>query len=69
MALGLARNGHDVIAAAHSWPQVTQLRAKVAKLKLDNIRAVKLDLLDTYDVAQASTWDFDVLVNGNRRIE
>ena len=62
-ALGLARNGHHVIAAAHSWPQVTQLREKVAKMNLDHIRVVKLDLLDAYDVAQTLAWDFDVLVN------
>lgn len=62
-ALGLARNGHHVIAAAHSWPQATQLREKAAGLSLDHIRVVKLDLLDTYDVAQALTWDYDVLVN------
>lgn len=62
-ALGLARAGHHVIAAAHNWPQVTQLREKIAALHLEPIRAVKLDLLDSYDVAQASTWDYDVLVN------
>ena len=61
--LGLARNGHQVIAAAHTWPQVTQLREKVAKLNLDQVRVMKLDLLDKYDVAHALTWDFDVLVN------
>ena len=27
VALGLARAGHDVIAACHIWPQVTELRA------------------------------------------
>ncbi|CAN7724404.1 MULTISPECIES: SDR family oxidoreductase [unclassified Caballeronia] len=62
-ALGLGQNGHRVIAAAHSWTQVTQLREKVAELGLDNVRVEKLDLLDTYDVANALTWDFDVLLN------
>ena len=28
-AIGLARQGHDVIAAAQSWPQVTALRKEV----------------------------------------
>jgi NAD(P)-dependent dehydrogenase (short-subunit alcohol dehydrogenase family) len=62
-ALGLARDGHHVIAAAQHWPQVTQLREKVTKLNLDHIRVVKLDLLDKYDLMGASTWDYDVLVN------
>jgi NAD(P)-dependent dehydrogenase (short-subunit alcohol dehydrogenase family) len=33
-AIGLARNGHDVIAAAQTWPQVTALRLKSKALAL-----------------------------------
>ncbi|WP_144156057.1 SDR family oxidoreductase [Paraburkholderia sp. BCC1885] len=63
VALGLGEIGHNVIAAAQSWPQVTQLREKVARLGLNTVRVEKLDLLDTYDVAHALGWDFEVLVN------
>jgi NAD(P)-dependent dehydrogenase (short-subunit alcohol dehydrogenase family) len=61
-ALGLARNGHEVIATAQSWPQVTALRGKVAELGL-SIRVEKLDLQDAYEARQAHFWDFDVLLN------
>ena len=61
-AIGLARNGHDVIATAQSWPQVTALRTKVSDLGL-TIRVEKLDLQDSYEVTQAHFWDFDVLLN------
>ncbi len=62
-AIGLAKQGHSVIAAAQSWPQVTALRTKAGALKLPGLRVEKLDLLDPYDVARTTTWQFDVLVN------
>jgi NAD(P)-dependent dehydrogenase (short-subunit alcohol dehydrogenase family) len=62
-ALELARGSHQIIAAAHTWPQVTALRAKVKALALPTLRVEKLDLLDAFDVARAHGWDFDVLVN------
>jgi short-subunit dehydrogenase len=62
-AMGIARNGHEVIAAAQTWQQVTTLRAKVDKLGLASLRVEKLDLLDPYDAKHASDWDVDVLVN------
>jgi NADP-dependent 3-hydroxy acid dehydrogenase YdfG len=62
-AIGLAQSGHEVIAAAQTWPQVTALRAKAVKLGLSSLRIEKLDLLDPYETKQAQTWDFDVLVN------
>jgi NAD(P)-dependent dehydrogenase (short-subunit alcohol dehydrogenase family) len=62
-AIGLAQKGHEVIAGALSWPQVTALRARADKEKLGNLRVEKLDLLDPYDVNQACGWDFDILVN------
>src|SRR5215470_16305275 len=52
-AIGLARNGHDVIATAQISPQVAALRAKIRTLGLANLRAEKLDLFDPYDVATA----------------
>ncbi len=62
-AIGLARNGHEVIAAAHTWPQVTAMREMAKKLGLASLRTEKLDLLDPYDVAEAVRWNYDVLVN------
>ncbi len=62
-AIGLAQNGHEVIAAAHLWPQVTALRTKIEKLGLLSLRVEKLDVLDAHDVKQAVAWDFDILVN------
>jgi NAD(P)-dependent dehydrogenase (short-subunit alcohol dehydrogenase family) len=62
-AIGLAKKGHNIIATVQISPQVTQLRAKVAQLGLKNIRVEKLDLLDPLDVANAQTWDIDILFN------
>ena len=62
-AIGMARDGHEVIAAALSWPQVTALRAKAEALALRLLRVEKLDLLEPYDVQHACSWDFDILVN------
>ena len=60
-AIGLAQNGHDVIAGVQIWPQVTSLRQKVKSLGLNNLRVEKLDLLHPYDVANALKWDIDIL--------
>src|SRR5580704_12885971 len=62
-AIGLAKQGHAVIAAAQSWPQVTALRNKADSLKLTSLRVEKLDLLDPHDTARVVDWEFDVLVN------
>lgn len=61
-AIGLAREGHQVIAGVQISPQVTALRQKVKDLGLEkNIRVEKLDILDSYDVEYALTWDIDIL--------
>lgn len=62
-AIGLARDNHEVIAAAQSWPQVTALRNKARELGLKTLTVEKLDLLDRFDTARAAAWDFDILVN------
>ena len=62
-AIGLAQNGHDVIAGAQIWPQVTSLRQKAKSLGLNNLRVEKFDLLDPYEVANALKWDIDILFN------
>jgi NAD(P)-dependent dehydrogenase (short-subunit alcohol dehydrogenase family) len=62
-AIGMAKNGHDIIATVHVSSQVTPLREEVKALGLDRIRVERLDLLDPYDIAHAQSWDFDVLWN------
>ena len=60
-AIGMARNGHTVIATAQISPQVAALRGKVRDLGLKNLHVEKLDLFDSYDMATALKWDIDVL--------
>jgi short-subunit dehydrogenase len=62
-AFGLAKAGHDVIIGAQIWPQVTQLRQKAKALGLIQLRVEKLDILDPYDIQNATKWDVDILVN------
>ena len=62
VALGLARAGHDVIAACHIWPQVTELRAAAKAEGLD-LRVIKLDVLSEIDRNHALALDFEVLFN------
>lgn len=62
-ALGMAKNGHSVIATAQASSQVTPLREEAQKLGLNSFRVERLDLTDPYDIAQALTWDIDVLWN------
>jgi len=62
-AIGMAKNGHNVIATAHVASQVTPLREEAKALGLSNLRVERLDLTDPYDMAYAQTWDVDVLWN------
>ncbi|CAN7517001.1 MULTISPECIES: SDR family oxidoreductase [unclassified Variovorax] len=62
-AIGMAKNGHYVIATTHVSSQVMPLRQKAKELRLTNLRVERLDLTDQYDIRQAQSWDFDVLWN------
>ena len=62
-AIGMARNGHAIIATTQVSSQVTPLREEAAALGLKNFRVERLDLTDHYDIQQAQGWDFDVLWN------
>ena len=63
-AVGLAKAGHQVIATAQIWPQVTELRRHVAELGLqDHIVVDKLDVLDVRDMQTAVAWEFDTFVS------
>ncbi len=60
-ALGLAKAGHEVIAAAESWPGVRSLRAEAEDAGV-TLTAIKLNLLDEIDLGHAGAFDVDVLV-------
>ncbi len=62
-AIGMAKNGHSIIATVQVSPQVTPLREEAAALGLRNFRVERLDLTDPYDISQAQSWDIDVLWN------
>ena len=63
-AIGMARNGHRIIATTQVSSQVTPLREEVEALGLsDRITVYRLDLTDPYDIKQAVGLDFDVLWN------
>ncbi|MDO3432136.1 SDR family oxidoreductase [Rhizobium sp. CBN3] len=62
-AIGMAKNGHNIIATAHVSSQVTPLREEAASLDLQNLRVERLDLDDPYDIKQAIGWDYDILWN------
>lgn len=62
-AIGMAKNGHTVIATAHVASQVTPLREEAKALGLPNLIVERLDLTDPYDMAYAQRWDVDVLWN------
>jgi NAD(P)-dependent dehydrogenase (short-subunit alcohol dehydrogenase family) len=59
----MAKKGHEIIAAAQISPQVMPLRDEANALGLNNLRVERLDLTDPYDIAQAQSWDIDVLWN------
>ncbi|WP_010518579.1 SDR family oxidoreductase [Croceivirga radicis] len=63
-ALGLAKNGHYVIAAVHQWEQKTALLEEVKSQGVsDNIEVIKVDVLDPIDRKKAWSYDIDILVN------
>src|SRR5262249_216787 len=52
-AIGMAKNGHNIIATTHVASQVTPLREEVKALSLRDFRVERLDLTDSYDMAYA----------------
>ncbi|KXP03592.1 SDR family oxidoreductase [Tsukamurella pseudospumae] len=60
-ALELARQGHEVVAAAETWPQVRSLRAAATDAGV-RLEVIKLNLTDEIDIKHASSFDPDVLV-------
>ncbi|MCK1636233.1 SDR family oxidoreductase [Bradyrhizobium sp. 157] len=62
-AIGLAKDGYNIIATVHVASQVTPLREEARAIGLNNFRVERLDLTDPYDLAHAQTFDVDVLWN------
>lgn len=60
-ALELASQGHKVIAAAETWPQVRSLREDAVNAGVE-LEVIKLNLLDAIDIEHAGSFDPDVLV-------
>ncbi|MCP4177559.1 MAG: SDR family oxidoreductase [bacterium] len=61
-ALGLAKNGHNVIASVENWSQVTALRGDAVKEGVV-LEVIKLDILSDIDRHNAYKYDIDILVN------
>jgi len=61
-AIGLAKNGHKVIACVEIWPQVTALREEAAQEGIE-LEVIKLDILSEIDRQNAYKYDIDILVN------
>jgi short-subunit dehydrogenase len=63
VAFDLAQKGHKVIATAHTWPQVTELKNE-AKSKGIVLEVDKLDVTDARDRDNAiRKWDLDILAS------
>ncbi|TIC83049.1 SDR family oxidoreductase [Crenobacter intestini] len=62
-ALGLAAEGHQVIAAVELWSQVTLLRSEAQAAGLNTMNVIKLDVCDESDRAYVESFDIDILVN------
>ena len=63
-AIGLAKQGHHVIAGVQVWEQKSKLLEEIKKHNLeDNIEIIKLDILNNLDCHNAFAFDIDILVN------
>ncbi len=60
-AIGLAKQGHKVIAPVETAPQVTALREEAAAEGVD-LDVFKMDIKNPQDLAQMLEYDFDVFV-------
>ncbi|MFD1861594.1 SDR family oxidoreductase [Planococcus chinensis] len=60
-ALGLAKEGHRVIAPVEIAPQVTELR-EAAKAEGVELEVFKMDITNPQDLAQMLDYDFDIFV-------
>ena len=63
-AFGLAKAGHKIIAAVHTWEQMSRCIEELKGTDYEkNLELFKLDILDPIDCEKAWTYDIDILVN------
>ena len=63
-ALGLAAKGHKVIAGVHKWEQKSRLIEDSKKAGVeDNLKIIKLNILDVMDCQKAWEYEIDILVS------
>ncbi len=63
-AIGLAKVGHKIIAAVHTWEQMSRFIEDLKDTDYEkNIELIKLDILDFIDCEKAWKYDVDILVN------
>lgn len=63
-AIGLAKVGHKIIAAVHTWEQMSRFIEDLKDTDYEkNIELIKLDILDFIDCEKAWKYDIDILVN------
>ncbi|MFC6267389.1 SDR family oxidoreductase [Frigoriflavimonas asaccharolytica] len=63
-AIGLAKKGHNVIAGVHVWEQKSQLLQEIKDAGVEeNVKIIKLNILDDMDCLHAYSYDIDILVN------
>lgn len=63
-AIGLAKAGHKIIAAVHTWEQMSRCIEEFRDTDYKkNIELIKLDILDDMDCEKAWEYDIDILVN------
>ncbi|WP_026977997.1 SDR family oxidoreductase [Flavobacterium tegetincola] len=63
-AIGLAKEGHKVIAGIHTFEQKSRFLEDIKGKEYEkNIELIKLDILDFIDCEKAQKYDIDILVN------
>ena len=63
-AIGLAKAGHKIVAAIHTWEQLSRFKEESKGADYEkNIEFIKLDILDALDCEKAWKYDIDILVN------
>ncbi len=62
-AIGMAKDGYNIIATTHVASQVTRCAEEAKAIGLKNFRVERLDLTDPYDMTHMQTFDIDVLWN------
>lgn len=64
VAFDLAQKGHNVIATAQTWPQVTELKNEAKAKGSTRLEVDKLDVTNSRDRDNAiKKWDIDILVS------